>query len=393
MDPIRNPFTPGAGAPPPELAGREPILAAAALALERIRNGRADKSQLLLGLRGVGKTVLLTRIATTAESLDYHVIQLEAPEGKRLATHLAPALQRALLRFSRLERAKVQARRALAVLRGFASAFKVKIGDVEVAVSDAAPTLPASGTLELDLPELLVATGEAAQAADSAVALCIDEVQYLGEEDLRALIMALHRVAQRGLPFVLFGAGLPHVAGLAGEARSYAERLFDFPPVGPLDAESARRAISEPLRAERVTIAPEALTRIVDVTEGYPYFLQEWGKHTWNAAARTPITLADVRTAHDAATAALDQSFFRVRFDRLSPREHHYLRGMASLGPGPHRSGAIAAALAVPVASVAPLRAALIRKGMLWSPGHGLTAFTVPMFDDFMRRVMPSWTA
>lgn len=392
MDPIRNPFTPGAGAPPPELAGREPILAAAALALERVRDGRADKSQLLLGLRGVGKTVLLTRIASTAESLGYHVIQLEAPEGKRLATYLTPALQRALLRFSRLERAKVQARRALSLLRGFASAFKVKIGEIEVAVSDA-PPVPASGTLELDLPELLVATGHAAQAAESAVALCIDEVQYLGEEDLRALIVALHRVAQLGLPLVLFGAGLPHVAALAGEARSYAERLFDFPPVGPLDAASARRAISEPLRAERVAIEPDALARIVEVTEGYPYFLQEWGKHTWNAAARTPITLADVHTAHGTATAALDQSFFRVRFDRLSPREHHYLRGMASLGPGPHRSGAIAAALSVPVASVAPLRAALIRKGMLWSPGHGLTAFTVPMFDDFMRRVMPSWRA
>ncbi len=388
MDPVKNPFAPGAGAPPPELAGREQIVRAADVALRRIRDGRAEKGQLLLGLRGVGKTVLLSHIATMAEALDYEVIQLESPEGMRLATYLTPALRATLLRLSRLERARVQAKRALALLRSFASAFRVKIGDIEVAVSDA--PIASSGTLELDLPDLLVAVAQAAAAAESSLAICIDEVQYLGEEDLRALIVALHRVAQRNLPLVLFGAGLPQVAALAGDARSYAERLFDFPGVGPLGPEAARRAIAGPLAHEGVRIADAALDRIVTVTEGYPYFLQEWGKHTWNAAARSPITSADVEAAHQHATDALDQSFFRVRFDRLTPREQDYLRAMAELGPGPHRSGAISEVLGVSVASVAPLRAALIRKGMLWSPAHGDTAFTVPMFDAFMRRAIPS---
>jgi hypothetical protein len=261
---------------------------------------------------------------------------------------------------------------------------------VEVGVTE--PPIADSGNLEVDLPDLLIAMGQAARAAGKSVCLCLDEVQYLEEEDLRGLIVALHRIAQRGLPVVLFGAGLPQVAALAGEAKSYAERLFDYPEVGALTPEAATRAVREPVHNEDAEIDAKALQRIVEVTEGYPYFLQEWGKHTWNAAPQSPISVVDVETASESAIAALDANFFRVRFDRLTPREQEYLRAMAELGPGPHRSGAIADKLGRTVESMGPLRSGLIRKGMIWSPAHGDTAFTVPMFDQFMRRAIPQWT-
>lgn len=390
MDPLRNPFAPGAGAPPPELAGRDDIIQAATIALNRIRLGRPEKSQMLLGLRGVGKTVLLNKIGTLAEDLGFHVVMLEAPEGQRLAQYLAPALKSTLLRLSRVEKAKDYAARAIGALRGFASVFKVSIGEVEIGVTEL-PTAD-SGNLEVDLPELLVAIGQAAKAAESSVALLVDEVQYLSEEDLRALIVALHRIAQKGLPLVMFGAGLPQVAALAGDAKSYAERLFDYPGIGPLTNDAAQLAVREPVYDEGAEIEPAALERIVAVTHGYPYFLQEWGKHSWNTAQESPITSADVDAASESATDALDKNFFRVRFDRLTPREQDYLRAMAELGPGPHRSGAIAEALGSTVEKMGPLRSGLIKKGMIWSPAHGDTAFTVPMFDEFMRRAIPEWT-
>ncbi|HOX26878.1 MAG TPA: ATP-binding protein [Candidatus Krumholzibacteria bacterium] len=389
MDPLRNPFSPGAGAPPPELAGRDEILEAARIALHRVRARRSEKSQMLLGLRGVGKTVLLNKIGEMAEEIGYFVVVLEAPEGQRLAEYLAPALKSALLSLSRVEKAKESVTRAVGALRGFASAFKVSIGEFSIVVGE--PSLADSGNLEVDLPALFVTVGQAAKAADSSVAILVDEVQYLGEADLRALIVAFHAIAQRGLPVLMFGAGLPQVAALSGEAKSYAERLFEFPSVGPLGTAAARQAIDQPVRSEGAEISADALDRIVSVTKGYPYFLQEWGKHTWNAAAQSPITAGDVAKASQAATDALDRSFFRVRFDRLTPREQDYLRAMAELGAGPHRSGAIADALGRAVESTGPLRSALIRKGMVWGPAHGETAFTVPLFDEFMRRAIPDW--
>lgn len=389
MDPRRNPFAPGAGARPPELAGRETIITAATIALERIQRGRPEKSQMLLGLRGVGKTVLLNHLTQIAEDLGYLVVPLEAPEGQRLAAFLAPALKSTLLKLSRVEQAKDLAQRALGVLRGFASAFHVSIGEIDVAIN---PVSTAdSGNLEIDLPELIGSVARAAEAAQKSVAIFLDEVQYLSEEDLRAIIVAMHRVAQRGLPLILFGAGLPQVAALAGEAKSYAERLFDYPEVGPLDAPSAASAITDPLEDEGETITVEAIEAIVSITEGYPYFLQEWGKHSWNCADQSPIQVTDVEQASQLATDALDRSFFRVRFDRLTPREQDYLRAMASLGAGPHRSGDVAEALGIAVERAGPLRSGLIRKGMIWSPSHGQTAFTVPMFDRFMIRAIPIW--
>ena len=390
MDRITNPFSPGAGAPPPELAGRDDIIDSATVALHRIRMGRAEKSQMLLGLRGVGKTVLLNRLSDIAEDIGYHTMLLEAPEGQRLAEFLSPALKATLIRLSRVEKAKEYAGRAMAALRGFASVFQASIGDVDIGISE--PLTADSGNIEVDLPELLIKTAQAARAADSSVALFIDEVQYLAQDDLRALIVSLHRIAQKGLPLILFGAGLPQIAALAGEAKSYAERLFDYPTIGPLTDAATRQAIQEPVQDSGAEIERGALDEIAARTEGYPYFIQEWGKHAWNEAAGSPITVADVRSASDAATAALDKSFFRVRFDRLTPREQDYLRAMAALGKGPHRSGMIAERLGRTVEGMGTLRSGLIKKGMIWSPAHGDTAFTVPMFDQYMRRTMPDWS-
>lgn len=389
MDPTRNPFAPGAGARPPELAGRESIIEAANVAMQRIRRGRQEKSQMLLGLRGVGKTVLLNRLAQLAEDMGSIVVPLEAPEGQRLAAFLAPALKSVLLRLSRVAQARELAQRGLGALRGFASAFKVSIGEIELSISP--EPIADSGNLEIDLPELMGSVGRAAQAANTSVVILLDEVQYLSEEDLRGLIVAMHRIAQRGWPVILFGAGLPQVAALAGEAKSYAERLFDYPEVGPLPPAAARSALLDPIVEEGESISEDALNRILSITEGYPYFLQEWGKHSWNTAGRSPITADDVEMASSLATVALDRSFFRVRFDRLTPREQDYLRAMAALGPGPHRSGDIADALGIKVQQAGPLRNGLIKKGMIWSPAHGQTAFTVPMFDAFMIRAIPEW--
>lgn len=390
MDPRSNPFAPGAGAPPPALVGRDNIVEAADIALHRIRDGRPEKSQMLLGLRGVGKTVLLNKIAEIARDLGYLLVKLEAPEGQRLAAYLAPALKSTLIQLSRSEKAKDLAGQALGALRGFAGAFRVSIGEFEVGISEA-PTLADSGNLEIDLAALLISVGRAAKADNGCVAILVDEIQYLAEEDLRALIVAFHMIAQEGLPVVMFGAGLPQVAGLAGHAKSYAERLFDYPPVGPLSEAAAREAIQRPLQDEGIDIEGSALTEIVEITRGYPYFLQEWGKHAWRVADASPIDLRDVQQANAEATEALDKNFFRVRFDRLTPREQDYLRAMAELGPGAHRSGEIAALMNRRVESLGPLRSGLIKKGMIWSPSHGDTAFTVPLFDEFMKREMPEW--
>lgn len=390
MDPVENPFAPGAGSRPPQLAGRDPIIENASIALKRISAGRHAKSQMLLGLRGVGKTVLLNSIAEIAEKEGYLTSVIESPEGQRLAAMLAPQLRVLLFRLSGYEKARAIANRATSALRSFASAFKVSYGELEIGVNADAET-SASGHLETDLANLMVSVGRAAKAAEKPVAIFIDEVQYLETEDLAALIAAIHQVSQRSLPLVVFGAGLPQLAGLAGDAKSYAERLFEFPPVGPLDRLASEAAVRDPIRAAGADIAAGALKRIIDETEGYPYFLQEWGHHSWDVASRSPITLHDVELASKKATEALDISFFRVRFDRLTPREQDYLRAMAELGEGPHRSGDIAALLDIDVTTAGPLRTGLARKGMIYSPEHGLTAFTVPMFDSFMRRVIPEF--
>lgn len=390
MDPIANPYAPGAGTPPPELAGRDELLRTVSIASQRIRAGRHAKSVLMVGLRGVGKTVLLDRLRDDAEALGLHTLRMEAPENRSLPAILAPQLRQALLRLSRSEQARDLGRRALRALAGFATSLKLKYQDIEVGLDlEPEPGLADNGDLEHDLQALLEAAGRAAQAAGTALLLFIDELQYVEEEQLASLITALHRCAQQQVPVMLVGAGLPQLPGRMGRAKSYAERLFEFPFVGPLDPDAAREALEVPARELGVAYDPAATARILAETEGYPYFLQEWGKHAWDAATTSPITAHDVQAASASATAALDESFFRVRFDRLTPSEKRYLRAMAELGPGPHRSGDIAALLERKVTALGPTRNQLISKGMVWSPSHGDTAFTVPMFDRFMVRIMP----
>ncbi|WP_119390593.1 ATP-binding protein [Taklimakanibacter lacteus] len=390
MDPVSNPYAPGAGTPPPELAGRDELRETVRIALARVKAGRPAKSILMVGLRGVGKTVLLDRMREDAEAAGIHTIRVEAPENRSLPAILAPQLRQALLRLSLNAQARDLAQRALRGLAGFAKALKVKYQDIEVGLDfDPEPGLADNGDLEHDLQALLEVTGNAAQAAGTALAIFADELQYVAEEELAALITALHRMSQRNLPVVLVGAGLPQLPGRMGRAKSYAERLFDYPVIGPLPRPAARIAIAKPAHDQGVEITDDALGRIFDETQGYPYFLQEWGKHAWDAAERSPITLPDVNRASRSAIAALDESFFRVRFDRLTPSEKKYLRAMAELGPGPHRSGDVAEQLHRGVTSLGPTRNQLIAKGMIWSPSHGDTAFTVPLFDAFMRRIMP----
>jgi hypothetical protein len=390
MNPATNPFAPGAGTAPPELAGRDDLLDSVRVSIERLRAGRAAKSVLMIGLRGVGKTVLLDRMRDDAEATGVQTVRIEAPENRSLPALLAPELRRALLRLSRNERARDRATRALRALAGFATVLKVRYEDIEVGLDfDPEPGLADNGDLEHDLQDLLEVAGGAASDAGTALVLFVDELQYVAEDELAALIVALHRVAQRRLPVMLVGAGLPQLRGRTGNAKSYAERLFDFPEVGPLSREAAGRALAKPIRDEHCEITQEALSRIIERTQGYAYLVQEWGKHSWDAAVSSPITADDVDVASVTAEAALDASFFGVRFDRLTPAEKRYLRAMADLGPGPHRSGDIAQHLGRKVTSLAPLRSQLINKGMIWSPSHGDTAFTVPLFDQFMRRMMP----
>jgi AAA ATPase-like protein len=391
MDPIRNPFSPGAGAPPPELVGRDPLLEQARVLLGRVRRKRPEKSLLLTGLRGVGKTVLLNEIERQARAAEYRTIFIEAHEDKPLGPLLAPYLRSLLYELDRIAGAGDKVKRGLRVLRSFLGALKVTYADVELGLDiDPERGSADSGDLAIDLPNLLVAVGEAAEERGSAVAVLIDEVQYFSETELGALIMAMHKIQQRQLPVVLLGAGLPILPGLAGESKSYAERLFNFPDVGALSEADAAKALSEPAAAEGVEFDPKALREIFRLTRGYPYFLQEWGYQSWNQAPAARITLNVVRKATPTVMDRLDQNFFRVRFDRLTPGEKRFLRAVAELGPGPHRTGDVADTLGVKITSLGPVRANLIRKGMIYSPAHGDIAFTVPLFDEFMRRAIPT---
>lgn len=390
MDAIKNPFSPGAGSPPPELVGREGILEQARILLGRVQAKRPEKSILLTGLRGVGKTVLLNEIERLASKTGYRTLGVEAHEDKSLAALLVPPLRTLLFELDRVAGAGDKARRGLAVLKGFMNGVKVSLGDIEIGLDiDPEKGAADSGDLESDLPNLLVAVAEAAEERRTPVALLIDELQYLSQKELSALIMAMHKMQQRQLPLVLLGAGLPILPGLAGESKSYAERLFSFPYIGALSEADAVKALRDPTRAVGVDFDADALREIFRLTQGYPYFLQEWGYQAWNLSEGSPITLQVVLAASASVVRRLDENFFRVRFDRLTPAEKRFLRALAGLGAGAHRTGDIASALGVTVNSLSPVRAKLIRKGMIYSPAHGDMAFTVPLFDEFMMRAMP----
>lgn len=399
MERAKNPFSPGAGSPPPALAGRSMILEDAMVALERVKNGRAEKSMILVGLRGVGKTVLLGEIQHLAEEQAYRAVFIEAHESrqkKSLPELLIPHLRRILFDLNRGEMISEKARKALRVFKSFISALKLKAGDLELSVDIDAETGEAdSGDLEADLAALFVAIGDAAKDRKTAVAIIIDELQYVDETELSAMIMAMHRISQKSLPLILVGAGLPQLVGKAGNSKSYAERLFSYPEVGALSKQDASIALQEPVEELGVRFTSEALDEIYHVTKGYPYFLQEWGYHAWNIAptGSSVITIEDAKNASKLSIANLDKNFFRVRFDRLTPSERKYVRALAELGRKPQRSGDIANKLGKAVEQVAPLRAQLINKGMIYSPAHGDIAFTVPLFEEFLLREIPVYSA
>lgn len=343
-----------------------------------------------MGLRGVGKTVLLNEIRDIAENEGYLPLLVEAHENKPLAALLLPGLRQILFKLDRKQSVSEKVKQGFRILKSFFNGVKLKIDDFEFSLDVDPETGTAdSGDLESDLPDLLQAIGEAAADRGTAVSILIDELQYLKEKEFSALIMSIHRISQKQLPLVLVGAGLPQLVGLAGRSKSYAERLFDFPEVGPLKKKDAVVALQEPVKSEGVEFSAGAVDAISEITRGYPYFLQEWGYHAWNLAKSTPITVEDIKNATDASLKRLDESFFRVRFDRLTPKEKEYIHALAKLGPGPHRSGDIADVFGAKMQSLSPTRSSLIGKGMIYSPTYGDTEFTVPLFDEFVLRTMP----
>ncbi len=390
MDRLKNPFSPGAGSPPPELVGRDLDLEQANILLGRIKLKRSEKSMLLTGLRGVGKTVLLKQMEHLAKESGYRTIFIEAMENTSLAALLIPCLRNLLYDLNRIAGAGEKVRRGLAVLRSFISSVKLTVRDITIGI-DIEPEEGSadSGNLEIDLPNLFKAIGEAAEERQSAVALLIDEIQYFNKKELGALIVAMHKMQQCQLPIVLIGAGLPTLPGRAGEAKSYSERLFNFPDIAALSPQEAAIALEGPARSWGVIFEAAALTEVYRLTKGYPYFLQEWGYQAWNIASSSPITLEVIQNATAAVIPRLDKNFFRVRFDRLTPTEKNFLRAMAELGAGPHRIGDIADVMKMKATSISPTRADLIKKGMIYSPSYGEIAFTVPLFDAFMMRAMP----
>lgn len=389
MDPRINPFSPGAGTAPPQLAGRETIIEAVSIALHRIRTGNSAKSVLLVGLRGVGKTVLLNRLRNDAESEGIVCVQFESPENRSLPAMLVPSLRAALLKLDRIAGARDLVVKAVKVLGSFISAAKVKYEGLEFSFElGSEKGIADTGDLDFDLAELLQSVGEAAQEKKTAVVLFIDELQYVSELELAALISALHACAQKRLPVNMVGAGLPQLVGQVGRAKSYAERLFDFPIIGALSDVAATEALQRPVEAHHVSFSGDAIREILKQTQGYPYFLQEWGSMCWSVASSKLINHEDALIASSLAILQLDAGFFRVRFDRCTPMEKMYLRAMAEIDAPAPRSGDIAAAMKKGVSQLGPLRQSLINKGMIYSPAHGDTAFTVPLFAGFMKRII-----
>ena len=368
------------------LAGRDDQLENFEVLLDRLRRGHTEQSMLITGLRGVGKTVLLTTFEERARERGWRTVEAEITKNTEFGTRMAHLVRRALLAVAPRQRWRARARRAASVLKSFQ--LTVSTGGTVTAGIDveALEGLADSGDLAEDLTDVLVALGEAASDHDTGVVFLIDEVQFLSSPELEALIAALHKTVQRALPITLVGAGLPQLPRLAGEAKSYAERLFKFPRIRELDREEAARALVEPARERGVQIDAEAVASVVDFTQGYPFFIQEYGSVVWGIAEDSPITLDDVEIAREAVEAKLDEGFFRVRAERATELELDYLRAMAELGDQPAQAKQVAELLGRTSEQLGPTRSRLIEKGLLYTPGYGLAAFTVPQFDRYMRR-------
>jgi hypothetical protein len=393
MKAVANPFAPGAGAPPPELAGRDSILNDATLAIQRNKGGKSARSFIYVGLRGVGKTVLLNEVQAIAERENALTDLIEVSKNESLSVVIIAIMRAALLKLDRLKGVSEKVKQGLRVLKSFVGVVKVKYQDVEFSLDvDSETGIADSGTLTRDLAELFLATGEAAESRKSSIVILIDEIQNLPKEEFEALIMAVHRVDQKKLPILIVGAGLPLLVKLTGDAKSYAERLFEYPRIDALSPEDVRRALAEPLEESDVKINADAVDLIIEETKGYPYFVQEWGYQAWNAARKSPITRTDVKKCSKVAILRLDQNFFHSRYVRPSDPQKIYLRAMAELGPGPHKSGDVAKLLEKETSQLGPTRDSLIQNGMIYSPKYGYATFTVPLFDEFMKRTEPQFT-
>jgi len=391
VDSIRNPYTPNAGATPEIVAGRAEYVRAFGVLLERLRRGRTEQSMILTGLRGVGKTVLLNEFAEQARAAKWEVVEVEASkhEDAHFRQLFASLLRSALLQISPRKRWNDRARRAAEVLTSFA--LSVNPEGTWTMTWDVAPAegLADHGDLAMDLTDVLVAVGEAAQDSGRGIAILVDEVQFLQSRQLEALIQALHKTVQRRLPVTFVGAGLPQIAELAGDAKSYAERLFRFPMVDSLAEADARDALTTPAEREGARFTEDAVTLALEITKGYPYFIQELGYQVWEIAEGPTITAEDIDTARDGYLAKLDGSFFRVRLNRSTPLQTAYLRAMAELGPDPAKASDVARVLRRESTQLGPTRAELIDMCLLYTPDHGYAAFTVPDFDEFMKRAVP----
>ena len=389
MDPVLNPYSPGAGTPPPALVGRDAELQAFDVAIQRLGARRSAKSLLLSGLRGVGKTVLLREFGRIGERRGWVCQHVEVREDQPFPEVMAILMREALLRLSAGEVMADRVRRALSVLKSFQVRWQLPGGGDVVMGLDPLPGRADSGILDHDLAGLFLEIGEAVRDRGAGALFTIDELQFLAREHLAALMVGLHRISQEQLPILVAGAGLPSLPGLAGDAKTYAERLFAFRMINSLNKAEARAALANPAQAGNVHWQPDALDRVVDRTGGYPYFLQEFGKHAWDiAAGPEEITATDVEAATPLALAELDSGFFRVRIDRATGEERTYLAAMASLGTGPYSTGDVAAVLNRTATEASPHHDALIRRGLCYSPRHGVIDFTVPMFDEFVRRAM-----
>jgi len=387
MDPRKNPYAPGAGTKPPALVGRDAQIESFDVLLERLENGYAEQSMIITGLRGVGKTVLLDVFREKAEERNWATVEWEVEKNAPFGSKISSQVRRALLQIAPKARWTDRARRAAAILKSFSITFNPDGAMTAGLDVEALAGAGDSGTIAEDLTDLFVALGDAAHEQNTGVIFLLDEIQYLKSTELEALIAALHKCARRSLPITLVGAGLPQIPRLAGEAKSYSERLFQFPRIGELNPEDdARDALILPVQALGFDYDADAVDFVVEYTQGYPYFLQVFGKFLWDEASDSPITLFDATQILPLVEAMLDQSFFRVRADRTTELELKYLYAMAELGPDPHRASEVAKRILRTTEQAGPIRSRLIDKGLLYTPGHGFAAFTVPQFDRYMLR-------
>jgi len=386
MEPRDNPYTPNAGAQPPALVGRDAEVDAFDVLLTRLERGATEQSMIITGLRGVGKTVLLGVFREKADERRWATVEAEITKNSEFGPRIGQLARRALLQIAPKPRWGERARRAAAVLKSFNLTVNPDGSVTMGADVDAAEGLADSGNLSDDLTDLFVALGHAARAHGTGVVFLFDEVQFLDVRQLEALIAALHKTVQYNLPITMVGAGLPQIPRLAGDAKSYAERLFKFPTIGQLTHAAAVEALVAPARTLGVSYTDGAIEAITEYTQGYPYFLQEYGKIVWDEAPESPINEDDVVSTQPLVEAKLDGSFFRVRADRTSELELQYMRAMAQLGSEPQRSSDVARVLRRTSEQLGPTRARLIEKGLLYTPGYGLAAFTVPQFDRYMIR-------